>query len=45
VILARSTTDDARTMRRLVGLLDSKGANVALTALFPSRPEFTELTQ
>ncbi len=45
VILARSTADDARTMRRLVGLLDSKGANVALTALFPSRPEFTELTQ
>ncbi len=45
VILARSTADDARTMRRLVGLLDSKGANVALTALFPSRPEFTALTQ
>ncbi len=45
VILARSTTDDARTLRRLVGLLDSKGANIALTALFPPRPEYTELTQ
>ncbi|MGA9103481.1 Wzz/FepE/Etk N-terminal domain-containing protein [Aeromicrobium sp.] len=44
VILARSTADDVRTLRRLVGLLESKGANIALTALFPPRPEYTELT-
>ncbi|AWB91330.1 YveK family protein [Aeromicrobium chenweiae] len=36
VLLARSTTDDAAALRRLAGLLKSKGVDIALTALFPA---------
>lgn len=39
VLLARSTTDDAAAVRRLVGLLRSKGVDIALTALFLPRAE------
>lgn len=45
VLLARSTTDDAGALRRLVGLFDSKGVEIALTALFPPRPEYIVLGQ
>lgn len=45
VLLARSTTDDAGALRRLVGLLHSKGVDIALTALFPPRPEYIVLGQ
>ncbi len=38
VVLARSTADDAGSLRRLMGLLRSKNATVELTALFPPRP-------
>ena len=43
VLLARSTADDAESLRRLAGLLKSKGVDIALTALFPSRPEMITL--
>jgi len=43
VLLARSTTDDATALRRLAGLLKSKGVDVALTALFPSRQDLVAL--
>ncbi|MEJ7633698.1 Wzz/FepE/Etk N-terminal domain-containing protein [Aeromicrobium sp.] len=39
VLLARSTADDAAALRRLSGLLKSKGVDVALTALFPPRQD------
>ena len=39
VLLARSTTDDVTALRRLSGLLGSKGVDIALTALFPTRAE------
>ncbi len=39
VLLARSTTDDAIALRRLVGLLRSKTVDIALTALFLPRGE------
>lgn len=39
VLLARSTSDDAAAVRRLVGLLKSKGVEIALTALFLPRAE------
>jgi len=39
VLLARSTTDDSAALRRLAGLLKSKNVDIALTALFPARPE------
>ncbi len=45
VLLARSTTDDAGALRRLVGLFHSKGVEIALTALFPPRPEYIVLGQ
>ena len=45
VLLARSTTDDAGALRRLVGLFHSKGVDIALTALFPPRPEYIVLGQ
>lgn len=45
VLLARSTTDDAAALRRLTGLLRSEGVNVALTMLFPDRPELISLTR
>ena len=38
VVIARSTTDDAAALRRLAGLLQSKNADIDLTALFPPRP-------
>lgn len=38
VLLARTTTDDAAALRRLVGLLTSKGVDITLSCLFPSRP-------
>lgn len=41
VVLARSITDDASTLRRLVGLLTSKRVDIALTALFPAGSENT----
>jgi capsular polysaccharide biosynthesis protein len=43
VLLARSTTDDAAALRRLAGLLRSKGVDIALTALFPARSELVTL--
>jgi capsular polysaccharide biosynthesis protein len=43
VLLARSVTDDARALRRLVGLFHSKGVDIALTVLFPPRPEYIVL--
>jgi capsular polysaccharide biosynthesis protein len=43
VVLARSVTDDARALRRLVGLFHSKGVDIALTVLFPPRPEYIVL--
>ncbi|MCW2769460.1 MAG: hypothetical protein JWR27_893 [Aeromicrobium sp.] len=43
VLLARSTTDDAAALRRLAGLLRSKGVDIALTALFPPQPEMVSL--
>jgi capsular polysaccharide biosynthesis protein len=43
VLLARSTTDDASALRRLAGLLKSKGVDIALTALFPARSELVTL--
>ena len=45
VLLARSTTDDATALRRLAGLLRSKGVDIALTALFPPRPELMTLNR
>lgn len=45
VLLARSTTDDAGALRRLAGLFDSKGVDIALTVLFPPRPEYIVLGQ
>ena len=39
VLLARSTNDDAAAVRRLVGLLKSKGVEIALTALFLPRAD------
>lgn len=39
VLLARTTADDAAAVRRLVGLLRSKGVEIALTALFLPRAE------
>ncbi len=45
VLIARSTTDDAGALRRLVGLFNSKGVDIALTALFPPRPEYIVLGQ
>jgi len=43
ILLARSTTDDATALRRLAGLLRSKSIDIALTALFPPRPEMVAL--
>ena len=43
LLLARSITDDARALRRLVGLFHSKGVDIALTVLFPPRPEYIVL--
>lgn len=43
ILLARSTTDDSVALRRLVGLLKSKGVDIALTALFPSRHELMSM--
>ncbi len=45
VVLARSTTDDARMLRRLVELLKSEGVDIAVTALFPPRPAFVAVHQ
>ncbi|AXT85952.1 hypothetical protein C6I20_12680 [Aeromicrobium sp. A1-2] len=45
VLLARSTTDDALALRRLAGLLRSKSVDIALTALFPPRPEMITLNR
>ncbi|MCW2788125.1 MAG: hypothetical protein JWP56_428 [Aeromicrobium sp.] len=45
VLLARSTNDDAAALRRLAGLLRSKGVDVALTALFPAQPEMISLNR
>lgn len=45
VLLARSTTDDATALRRLAGLLRSKNVDIALTALFPPRPELLTLNR
>lgn len=45
ILLARSTTDDATALRRLAGLLRSKSVDIALTALFPPRPELMTLTR
>lgn len=44
VVLARSTDDDAAALRRMAGLMRSKGVNVALAALFPPGPEVITLT-
>lgn len=45
VLLARSTTDDSVALRRLAGLLKSKSVDIALTALFPPRPEMIALSR
>jgi capsular polysaccharide biosynthesis protein len=45
VLLARSTTDDSAALRRLAGLLRSKNVDIALTALFPPRPELMTITR
>lgn len=45
VVLARSTTDDAASLRRLAGLLRSKNVDVGLTALFPPRPEMLSINR
>jgi capsular polysaccharide biosynthesis protein len=37
VLLVRTTTDDAASLRRFVGLLTSKGVDITLSCLFPSR--------
>ncbi len=37
VLLARTTTDDATALRRLVGLLTSRDVAITLSCLFPSR--------
>lgn len=43
VLLARATNDDAASLRRLAGLLRSKGVDIALTALFPARTDVLAL--
>jgi capsular polysaccharide biosynthesis protein len=43
VMLVRSTTDDAAALRRHYGLLKSENVDIALTALFPPRPEMISL--
>ncbi|MET0820304.1 MAG: Wzz/FepE/Etk N-terminal domain-containing protein [Aeromicrobium sp.] len=43
VLLARTAADDATALRRLAGLLRSKNVDIALTALFPQRPELLTL--
>lgn len=43
VLLARTTADDASALRRLTGLLRSENVRIALTALFPPRPEMVPL--
>jgi capsular polysaccharide biosynthesis protein len=45
VLLARSTTDDSTALRRLAGLLRSKNVDIALTALFPPRPELMTINR
>ncbi|MRJ76360.1 hypothetical protein GEV29_07410 [Aeromicrobium sp. SMF47] len=45
VLLARATTDDAAALRRLAGLLSSKGVDIALAALFPPRTEMLALSR
>jgi capsular polysaccharide biosynthesis protein len=45
VLLARSTTDDSAALRRLAGLLRSKNVDIALTALFPPRPELMTINR
>lgn len=45
VLVARSTTDDAAALRRFAGLLKSKNIDIALTALFPPRPELITLNR
>lgn len=45
ILLARSTMDDATALRRLAGLLRSKSVDIALTALFPPRPEMMTLNR
>ncbi|KQY60343.1 hypothetical protein ASD11_12890 [Aeromicrobium sp. Root495] len=39
VVLARTTSDDASDLSRLIGLLHSKQADVSLAVLFPPAPE------
>ncbi len=43
VLLARTTADDASALRRLTGLLSSENVRIALTALFPPRPDMASL--
>jgi hypothetical protein len=43
VLLARTAADDATALRRLASLLRSKNVDIALTALFPPRPELLTL--
>ncbi len=43
VVVARSVTDDAGALRRLVGLFHSKGVDIDLTVLLPPRPEYIVL--
>jgi len=43
LMLVRSTNDDAAALRRHYGLLKSENVDIALTALFPPRPEMISL--
>ncbi len=45
LMLVRSTTDDAAALRRHYGLLKSENVDIALTALFPPRPEMVTLNR